>query len=307
MLKSVAILSPVYNENETINFFLEELLQVKTILEKKYDIHIYLVDDGSNDGTFDRDFLSFKRHQVRVVKLKKNIGHQSALFAGLQVAKTHDYIVVLDSDLQDPPKYILEVVDLLNDGLDLVMTQRINRYDPIIKKFFAFLYYRYLKIIFQKNIVLDSGDFWGVTKQVAQEILEHNYRQNIYFRGLLPNLRQNFGLVKITRNQRLLGRSKYGLLSMIKLGYTGIINSSINLKKIFIKYALSIIFINSAMLGLITFLLNITGMKDLDYKTYIYTLIAQSFIILGISVILYLRMNNSKSTIIQIEEVKYLS
>lgn len=306
-MKSVAILSPVYNEYETINFFLEELLQVKTILEKNYDIHIYLIDDGSNDGTFNRDFLNFKKHQVRVVKLKKNIGHQSALFAGLQVAKTHDYIVVLDSDLQDPPKNILDVVDLLSGGLDLVMTQRINRYDPIIKKFFAFLYYRYLKIIFQKNIVLDSGDFWGVTKQVAQEILEHNYRQNIYFRGLLPNLRQNFGLVKITRNQRLLGSSKYGLLSMIKLGYTGIINSSLSLKKIFIKYALSIIFINSVILGLFIFFLNTTGIKNLNFNTYIFTIIVQSFIILGTSVLLYLRMNKTKSTISQIEEVKYLS
>lgn len=306
-MKSVAILSPVYNEYETINFFLEELLQVKTILEKKYDIHIYLIDDGSTDGTFNKDFLSFKKHQVRVVKLKKNSGHQSALFAGLQVAKSHDYIVVLDSDLQDPPKYILEIIDLLDDGLDLVMTQRINRFDPIVKKVFAFLYYRYLKIIFQKNIVLDSGDFWGVTKQVAQEILQHKYRQNIYFRGLLPNLRQNFGLVKITRNQRLLGRSKYGLFSMLKLGYSGIINSSISIKNIFIKYAVSIIFINSAMLGFVIFLLKITGIKDLNYKIYIYTIITQSFIIIGASVILYLRMNNSKSAVIQIEEVKYLA
>ena len=306
-MKSVAILSPVYNEFETINFFLEDLTQVKTILEKDFDIHIYLIDDGSSDGTFDRDFSKFKKHRVRLVKLKKNIGHQSALFAGLQVAKIHDYIVVLDSDLQDPPKYILDIVKLLNNGLDVVMTQRINRHDSIIKKFFAFLYYRYLKFIFQKNIVLDSGDFWGVTKQVVKEILEHNYRQNIYFRGLLPNLRQNFGLVKISRNQRLLGRSKYGLLSMVKLGYTGIINSSLSLEKIFIKYVLSIIFLNSTILGLVTFLLNITEIKNLNYKTYIVAIIVFSVIILLISVRFYVRMNNSKSTTIQIEDVKYLS
>jgi len=306
-VKSIAILSPVFNELETIKPFLEEITQVKSQLHRDYDVHIYLVDDGTTDGTFEQDFTGFKQDQINVVKLRKNFGHQYALFAGLQVAQKHDYVIVLDSDLQDPPSYIMKIIKLLDSGFEIVMTRRVNRYDSLFKKLFAYIYYRYLKIVFQKNILLDSGDFWGVTGNVAHEILNYDYRQSIYFRGLLPNLRKNFGVVEITRNQRMLGYSKYGLLSMLKLGYIGIINSSYSIIWTSIKFFLSMFFSLATLVTLFDLILELSGFKFLSFQVgfVIVTLITSTLSLF--SVLLYLRLNKKKMTFVQIEEVKFLS
>ena len=306
-MKSIAILSPVFNELETIKPFLEEITQVKSQLHRDYDVHIYLVDDGTTDGTFEQDFTGFKQDQINVVKLRKNFGHQYALFAGLQVAQKHDYVIVLDSDLQDPPSYIMKIIKLLDSGFEIVMTRRVNRYDSLFKKLFAYIYYRYLKIVFQKNILLDSGDFWGVTGNVAHEILNYDYRQSIYFRGLLPNLRKNFGVVEITRNQRMLGYSKYGLLSMLKLGYIGIINSSYSIIWTSIKFFLSMFFSLATLVTLFDLILELSGFKFLSFQVgfVIVTLITSTLSLF--SVLLYLRLNKKKMTFVQIEEVKFLS
>jgi len=306
-VKSIAILSPVFNELETIKPFLEEITQVKSLLHRDYDVHIYLIDDGTTDGTFEQDFIGFKQDQINVVKLRKNFGHQYALFAGLQVAQKHDYVIVLDSDLQDPPSYIMKIIKLLDSGFEIVMTRRVNRYDSLFKKLFAYIYYRYLKIVFQKNILLDSGDFWGVTGNVAHEILNYDYRQSIYFRGLLPNLRKNFGVVEITRNQRMLGYSKYGLLSMLKLGYIGIINSSYSIIWTSIKFFLSMFFSLATLVTLFDLILELSGFKFLSFQVgfVIVTLITSTLSLF--SVLLYLRLNKKKMTFVQIEEVKFLS
>ena len=306
-MKSIAILSPVFNELETIKPFLEEITQVKSLLHRDYDVHIYLIDDGTTDGTFEQDFIGFKQDQINVVKLRKNFGHQYALFAGLQVAQKHDYVIVLDSDLQDPPSYIMKIIKLLDSGFEIVMTRRVNRYDSLFKKLFAYIYYRYLKIVFQKNILLDSGDFWGVTGNVAHEILNYDYRQSIYFRGLLPNLRKNFGVVEITRNQRMLGYSKYGLLSMLKLGYIGIINSSYSIIWTSIKFFLSMFFSLATLVTLFDLILELSGFKFLSFQVgfVIVTLITSTLSLF--SVLLYLRLNKKKMTFVQIEEVKFLS
>ena len=306
-MKSIAILSPVFNELETIKPFLEEITQVKSQLHRDYDVHIYLIDDGTTDGTFEQDFIGFKQDQINVVKLKKNFGHQCALFAGLQVAQNHDYVIVLDSDLQDPPNYILKIIKLLNSGFEIVMTRRVNRYDSLLKKLFAYIYYRYLKIIFQKNILLDSGDFWGVTGNVVHEILSYDYRQSIYFRGLLPNLRKNFGVVEITRNQRMLGYSKYGLLSMLKLGYIGIINSSHSIVWTYIKFFLSMFLSLATLVTLFDLILELSGFKFLSFQVGFVIVTLITSILSLFSVLLYLRLNKKKMTFVQIEEVKFLS
>ena len=306
-MKSIAILSPVFNELETIKPFLEEITQVKSQLHRDYDVHIYLIDDGTTDGTFEQDFIGFKQDQINVVKLRKNFGHQYALFAGLQVAQKHDYVIVLDSDLQDPPNYILKIIKLLNSGFEIVMTRRVNRYDSLLKKLFAYIYYRYLKIIFQKNILLDSGDFWGVTGNVVHEILSYDYRQSIYFRGLLPNLRKNFGVVEITRNQRMLGYSKYGLLSMLKLGYIGIINSSHSIVWTYIKFFLSMFLSLATLVTLFDLILELSGFKFLSFQVGFVIVTLITSILSLFSVLLYLRLNKKKMTFVQIEEVKFLS
>jgi hypothetical protein len=303
-LKNIAILSPVYNERETIIDFLIEMKKVITPLISNYDIKTYLINDGSADGTFDLDFSDFNNLGISVINLEKNYGHQAALHSGIEYAKKSDYIIVLDSDLQDPPRYITEIIQELEAGFEIVMTRRINRFDKKSKKFFAFIYYRYLKYFYQKNIVLDSGDYWGINNKVAQELLAHNAKSNIFFRGYLPNLSNKLSIVNISRSQRAAGNSKYGVFSMLKLGYMGILNSNSNKILIYTKYLLSIFLFCLVPLSLYVFiwiLLNFSVgiLIKLSFATCIFLMT-----FLGVGVPIFLAKIKQQESLAKIRDIE---
>jgi glycosyltransferase involved in cell wall biosynthesis len=306
-LKSLAILSPVFNEVESISPFLEELAKIKEILDKSFIVKIFLINDGSSDGTFGIDFSKYKKLGVRVVELEKNFGHQAALLCGIAVAKDSDFIIVLDSDLQDPPEYILDMVELLNLGTEIVMTQRTDRYDSGVKKIFAFLYYRYLKYFFQSNILLDSGDFWGINRSVAESIVAFKFRQHIYLRGLLPRLSSSREIVKITRKQRKLGYSKYGIKSMLQLGFSGIINSSSNILIIYLKFLISIVVLNLSLVAGAAFLAYSFGVEFLIFLKSALILSGLLVFLFGIIALISFRIFNTKLEFGRVQEVRFLS
>jgi dolichol-phosphate mannosyltransferase len=305
--KNVTILSPVYNERETIIIFLIEIQKVITTLVSNFNVKTYLINDGSVDGTFDLDFSDFKNLGISVINLERNYGHQSALQSGIDYAKDSDYIVVLDSDLQDPPSYISEIIQELEDGFEIVMTKRVNRFDKKSKKIFAFIYYRYLKYFFQRNIVLDSGDYWGINKSVTQKMLVTSLEKNIYFRGYLPNLSNKLSVVNISRNQRVAGISKYGITSMLKLGYMGILNSSPNKVHVYFKYLLSIFLfsLGPVLLYMILWdILNYSGEILTKYIVAIYLILMAIF---GIGLPIFLGRIKQQVILAKIRNVESLA
>ena len=306
-MKSIAILSPVFNEVESIDLFLKEITKVKFDLDKDYKVHIFLIDDGSNDGTFNKDFRDFSNFEIRVISLVRNFGYQSALLAGLQFANDYDFIIVLDSDLQDPPKYIIEIVDLLKIGHDIVMTQRVNRYDSLFKKLFAFIYYRYVRFFFQSNMVLDSGDYWGVNRRILEKMLNLESRENIYFRGLLPNLSNNLRIVPITRYQRRFGHSKYGLASMLKLAFSGIMNSNLGVWSIMARFCLSVFFFQSFFVLSFNLILLGAGIPLFDFLSFLKLIVLSTIVIVGVIVFLNISFNKQNLGQAEIREVNILS
>lgn len=303
----MVILSPVFNEVESICPFLEELSKITELLETTYAVQIYLINDGSSDGTFQLDFSKYKNLGVKVIELEKNFGHQAALLCGLAVVSDSDFIVVLDSDLQDPPQYIQGMVEILNGGTEIVMTQRTERYDSRLKKFFAFLYYRYLKYFFQSSILLDSGDFWGISGSVARSIIDHKFRQHIYLRGLLPRLSSNRKIIKITRKQRNYGYSKYGVKSMLQLGLSGIINSSSNKIIIYLKFLGSLVVLNLLLIGGPTILTLSFGVGSLSFLKVVSILLSSLIFLSGIIGLLFLKILSNKLEFGRIREVRSLS
>ena len=306
-LKSIAILSPVFNEVESIDLFLNEITKIKVDLNKEYKVHVFLVDDGSNDGTFTRDFSDFSSFEIRVISLVRNFGHQSALLAGLQFVKNYDFVIVLDSDLQDPPKYIIDIVNLLKIGHDIVMTQRVNRYDSLFKKLFAFLYYRYVRFFFQSNMVLDSGDYWGVSRRILEKLLNKDSKKNIYFRGLLPNLSSNLRIVPITRNQRRFGHSKYGLNSMIKLAFSGIMNSNLGIWRIMTRFCLSVFFFQAFFVLAFNLILFVSSIPLFDFFNSLILIFLSTIVIAGAIVLLNTSFDKQNLGPAEIREVKTLS
>ena len=124
----VSIISPVLNESENIESFVNSVFQ--TMSENRYTWELIIVDDGSTDGSNDiLKKMSKDRPQLRALLLSKNFGQTSAIQAGFDKAKGK-YFVTLDSDLQNDPKDIPKILNkLINEKLDLVVGWRKNRKD----------------------------------------------------------------------------------------------------------------------------------------------------------------------------------
>ncbi|MEK7793493.1 MAG: glycosyltransferase family 2 protein, partial [Candidatus Hydrogenedentota bacterium] len=117
---------PVYNERETIRGVVDGVLEHT----HGHEIEIFLVDDGSDDGSADAiDGLAKQHGTVRVVRFSKNLGKSAALAVGFARA-TGDVVFTLDSDLQDDPKEVPRFLAKLEEGFDLVCGWKAIRHDP---------------------------------------------------------------------------------------------------------------------------------------------------------------------------------
>src|SRR4051794_13835780 len=106
----LSVLVPIYNEEPVIPALVERLRPVLDGLDVTYEV--VAVDDGSRDATAQM-LLDVGRTwpELRLIKLRRNSGHQAALTAGLQRSRG-EWVVSIDADLQDPPEVIPEMLDL---------------------------------------------------------------------------------------------------------------------------------------------------------------------------------------------------
>ena len=128
----VSIVVPLLNEEESLvklsNWIFESLKGCE------FSFEIIFIDDGSEDSSWDIIIeLSKKFKNISGIRFTKNYGKSQALHAGFESARG-DFIVTLDADLQDSPEEITKMIDLLNDGYDLISGWKKKRYDSILFK-----------------------------------------------------------------------------------------------------------------------------------------------------------------------------
>lgn len=125
-MKTVSIVVPCFNESEVIDTTVAELLSVTRSIEN-YQFEIIFVNDGSSDNT-ETKLLSYSQQydNIRIISFSRNFGHQQAVSAGLDVS-SGDAVVLIDADLQDPPKLIADMIVKWEDGFDVVYGTRSTR------------------------------------------------------------------------------------------------------------------------------------------------------------------------------------
>jgi dolichol-phosphate mannosyltransferase len=251
----------MWNEAESADAFLSELTaQVDALTAVRTEILI--VDDGSTDGT--HAILAgwaSRRPDLQVVSLSRNFGHQAAITAGV-FAATGDAVVVLDSDLQDPPDLIGQMVDEWQAGADVVYAVRQERQgETWFKRSSAAAYYRLLRWLSDTDIPADTGDFRLMSREVV-EALRSMPERDRYMRGMVAWV--GFTQVPITfdRAQRHSGRTKYSLGRMVRLGTAGVVGFSD--KPLYIAIGFGFLVMLMALLGLLYVVLSsIFGWGDL--------------------------------------------
>ena len=171
-MKKISLVVPCFNEQEVIQIFYAEIQRVKKDFEK-IDFEVIFVNDGSCDKTLELIRELSKNDDVRYISFSRNFGKEAAMYAGLE-ASTGDYVAIMDADLQDPPELLKEMYEILESGeYDSVATRRVTRKgEPVIRSFFARLYYKIINKISKTEIVDGARDFRLITRQMVNAVLE---------------------------------------------------------------------------------------------------------------------------------------
>lgn len=269
-----SVIIPLYNEELVINESYKRLKEVMDSVKENYEI--MFVNDGSRDTTRDKvEKICEKDEKVKLINFSRNFGHQCAITAGMDLA-AGDAIVVIDADLQDPPEVILEMIEKWKEGYEVVYAKRIKRQgESFLKKFTAKVFYRLLKSMTSVDIPVDTGDFRLIDRKVCDALISLPER-NRYVRGLVSWVGYKQTFVKMTRQERFAGESKYPLKKMLKLAFDGI--TSFSYKPLVI----------AAYLGGLTFLIGLILLMDVIIKNIVnHTSIFKFGLIIAINLLMF--------------------
>jgi len=215
-----SVIAPVFNEVDGLGEFYKVLKAVMDSLGEEWEL--LLVDDGSTDGSR-KVILDLAEDDSHVVPLifTRNFGHQIAVTAGMDHARG-DAVIIIDSDLQDPPQVIPELIAKWEEGYEVVYAVRREREgETWFKRTSAAAFYRLIDRITDVRIPLDTGDFRLLDREVLST-LNSMREKDRFLRGMSAWVGFNQIGVKYDRKSRFAGKSKYPLKKMLKLAFNAI-------------------------------------------------------------------------------------
>ncbi|MFK4967053.1 glycosyltransferase family 2 protein [Lactococcus garvieae] len=261
--KTLSIIVPAYNEEETIELFFDEV-NAQTV-DLPLDKTFYFINDGSSDRTLDViKMLSQKHSNVKYISFSRNFGKEAALLAGLRAA-SGDFVTVMDADLQDPPSMLKEMYHKIQEGYDIVGTRRISRKDePFIRSLFARAFYKIMNTISSTQMVDGARDYRLMTQQVVDSILELP-EHNRFSKGLFSWVGYDVFYLEYNNVERVAGKTSWSFWGLLHYSIDGIINFS--------DAPLSL----ATFIGFISFLISLCMSLFYALKTIIWGEIVQGF------------------------------
>lgn len=221
----LSVVSPVYNEELSINHFFGILLKVLEDLNiEKYEV--VFVDDGSTDNTREKlREIAIKNKNVWVVELTRNFGKEAALSAGLHNANG-DCIITLDADGQHPPEKIRDLLEVYRSGYEMVVGMRTENSDEkTLKKIGNQIYYKIVKMTGTFYLQPRVTDFRAMSREVVDNFCVLSERRRIT-RGLLDWMGYPTSYVEFKSPERLAGNASYSTKKLAILAVDSILSSS---------------------------------------------------------------------------------
>ncbi|MCB5230721.1 MAG: glycosyltransferase [Candidatus Cloacimonas sp.] len=202
----ISFVIPVYNESESLEQLYSEIIHEVSAV---YDYEIIFIDDGSVDDSFTiLERIASKDSNVRVVQFRRNFGKAAALQTGFEIA-SGEYVLTLDSDLQDNPKEIHSFISKLEEGYDLVSGWKKRRKDPISKTLPSRFFNKVTSTLFKLPLKDFNCGFKAYRNEVVKEL-------DIYgeLHRYIPVLAHSKGFkvaeIPVDHRERTFGKSKYG-------------------------------------------------------------------------------------------------
>ncbi len=212
------------NSNKLVTADITDATPVRPAYSISFEL--VLINDGSRDGSFRtmRD-LHDRDPRVRVIDFSRNFGHQIAISAGLDYA-LGEAVIIIDSDLQDPPEVIPQLIARWKDGAEVVYAQRSKRKgETKFKLMTAAIFYRLMTRITSVNIPHDTGDFRLLDRRVVDALVKMREHHR-FMRGLSAWVGFRQEAVLYERHERFAGTTKYPMLKMVRFSLDAITSFS---------------------------------------------------------------------------------
>ena len=219
-----SIIAPIFNESGNIRELYHRIRDVLDSTGESWEI--ILIDDGSTDDSADL----IRQHAAQDARVKpvifaRNFGHQIAVTAGLDYSQG-DAVVIIDSDLQDPPEVILDLISKWKEGYQVVYAIRAEREgESWFKLFTASLFYRLITSITDVKIPLDAGDFRLFDRKVVN-VLNQMRERHRFLRGMSTWVGFRQTGVPYRRAARQVGETKYPFRKMFRLAINAVTSFS---------------------------------------------------------------------------------
>lgn len=226
MNRTVTLIVPCYNEEESLPIFYDAVCEVAQGLPQ-VDFTFLLVNDGSKDGTLGvMRALAQKDERVKYLSFSRNFGKEAAMYAGFCNAKG-DYVAVMDADMQDPPSLLPQMIEALDAGeYDSVATRRVTRAgEPRLRSFFARRFYRIINRISDADVVDGARDFRLMRREMVQAIVEMG-EYNRFSKGIFGWIGFRTKWLPYENVERVAGETKWSFFKLFKYSIDGIINFS---------------------------------------------------------------------------------
>lgn len=226
--KLISIIISAYNEQDNVGELYKQLQKTLKPLTE-VDFEFIYVDDGSTDNTYTNCIkLQKKDERVKIVQLKRNFGHEIAMTAGMDYAKG-DAVIFMDADLQHPPLYIPQMIQLWQHGKEIVLTKRVDNKDTSkLYKFCAKTFYYILNKLSDTKIMESAPDFRLLDRKYVDFLKGFN-EQDRLFRGLLSWVlpKDNVAVISFIAPERFSGESKYNFTKSLHLAINSILQFSV--------------------------------------------------------------------------------
>ena len=222
-MDKVTVISPLYKSEKYVTELYQRLSQTLNDLDLEYEI--IFVDDCYGDRSLEiaRNILKNDK-KIKIIKLSRNFGQHAAINAGINNADG-DWLVVIDSDLQDSPEEIKNLYKKAKEGHDIVLAKRLNRKDSFIKKSTSFVFSKIASYMSGFEIDYRTSNYGIYSKRVIE-----NYKSLPESKLFFPFIVQWLGFpksaIEVEHSERLHDKSSYRISKLLNLAFDSILYSS---------------------------------------------------------------------------------
>lgn len=226
MKKTIAVIAPVYNEEECIIEFIDQITKVFDE-NPEFIWRLILVENGSTDRSWQLiNSAREARKDLDVIRLSRNFGMDGGLSAGLEFA-TEDAVILMVSDLQDPPWAIPLFIEKWNDGFDNVFAIVSKRNGvPLLRRVNSQIFYFLANKMTGNLIPKNVSDFRLLSRRCYQQLIKLK-EVNPVLRGLIAWVGFDSIGIPVERAPRYAGKSKAYSWKVIGLGVRAILAHSL--------------------------------------------------------------------------------